>query len=123
MTGWQIAMWFASGNGWLEGAEPQERLSDPDAVVDAARSAGRSGARVGRALWMSIRKPPATLAEPNVVTLDAGALVHRVHDRNYGANAFNPCKGSPTRFAPVYDAAGDCVPSSLCVRHAGSGNT
>ena len=37
MTGWQIAMWFASGNGWLDGAEPQERLSDPDAVVDAAR--------------------------------------------------------------------------------------
>ena len=37
MTGWQIAMWFASGNGWLDGAEPQERLSDPDAVVEAAR--------------------------------------------------------------------------------------
>ncbi len=37
MTAWQIAMWFASGNGWLDGAEPQERLSDPDAVVDAAR--------------------------------------------------------------------------------------
>ena len=37
MTAWQIAMWFASGNGWLDGDEPQERLSDPDAVVDAAR--------------------------------------------------------------------------------------
>ena len=37
MTGWQIAMWFGSGNGWLDGAEPQERLPDPDAVVDAAR--------------------------------------------------------------------------------------
>ncbi|MDE0332435.1 MAG: hypothetical protein OXL41_11255 [Nitrospinae bacterium] len=37
MTGWQIAMWFASGNGWLEGDEPQESLSDPEAVVDAAR--------------------------------------------------------------------------------------
>ena len=36
MTGWQVAMWFASGNGWLDGAEPQERLSDPDAVVHAA---------------------------------------------------------------------------------------
>ena len=36
MTGWQIAMWFASGNGWLDGAGPQERLSDPDAVVRAA---------------------------------------------------------------------------------------
>jgi len=37
MTAWQIAMWFASGNGWLDGDEPQERLSDADAVVDAAR--------------------------------------------------------------------------------------
>lgn len=37
MTGWQTAMWFASGNGWLGGDEPQTRLSDPEAVVDAAR--------------------------------------------------------------------------------------
>ena len=37
MTGWQVAMWFASGNGWLQGAEPQKRLADPDAVAAAAR--------------------------------------------------------------------------------------
>ena len=37
MTAWQIAMWFASGNGWLDGDEPQECLSAPDAVVEAAR--------------------------------------------------------------------------------------
>lgn len=37
MTAWQIAMWFASGNGWLDGDEPQECLSEPDAVVEAAR--------------------------------------------------------------------------------------
>ena len=37
MTGWQIAMWFASANGWLDGAAPQDRLSDPDAVIEAAR--------------------------------------------------------------------------------------
>ena len=37
MTGWQVAMWFASGNGWLQGAEPQKRLADPDAVIAAAR--------------------------------------------------------------------------------------
>ena len=36
MTGWQIAMWFASSNGWLGGAAPQERLADPEAVVEAA---------------------------------------------------------------------------------------
>ena len=36
MTGWQMAMWFASGNGWLDGATPQDCLSDPNAVVNAA---------------------------------------------------------------------------------------
>lgn len=36
MTGWQIAMWFASSNGWLDGAAPQERLADAEAVVEAA---------------------------------------------------------------------------------------
>ena len=60
---------------------------------------------------MSIRKPPAALTELNLVALEAGALAHRVHDRNYGANEFNPCRGSPTRFAPIYDAVGECVPS------------
>ncbi len=37
MTGWQIALWFASANGWLDGAAPQDRLSEPDSVIDAAR--------------------------------------------------------------------------------------
>ncbi len=37
LTGWQTAMWFASGNGWLDGAAPQECLSDSDSVVLAAR--------------------------------------------------------------------------------------
>ena len=37
MTGWQIAMWFASANGWLDGAAPQDSLSEPEAVIGAAR--------------------------------------------------------------------------------------
>ena len=60
---------------------------------------------------MSVRRPPARLATPNIVTLPAGALMHRVHARNYGADRFNPCQGAPTRFAPVHDAEGNCVPS------------
>lgn len=36
MTGWQTALWFASGNGWLDGDEPQQRLDDGDLVVGAA---------------------------------------------------------------------------------------
>ncbi len=37
LTPWQIALWFASGNGWLDGATPQERLNAPDEVVVAAK--------------------------------------------------------------------------------------
>ena len=37
MTAWQKAFWFASGNGWLDGDEPQRRLDDAEHVVQAAR--------------------------------------------------------------------------------------
>ncbi len=37
MTAWQKAFWFASGNGWLDGDQPQRRLNDAEQVVDAAR--------------------------------------------------------------------------------------
>ena len=37
-TDWQIALWFASGNGWLaDGAEPQTQLANERDVVEAAR--------------------------------------------------------------------------------------
>jgi hypothetical protein len=37
LTPWQIAFWFASGNGWLDGKTPQECLGTPDLVIEAAR--------------------------------------------------------------------------------------
>ena len=37
MTSWQKAFWFASGNGWLDGDEPQRRLDDGKQIVEAAR--------------------------------------------------------------------------------------
>ena len=37
VTPWQIAMWFSSGNGWLDGAEPRERLDEPGEILEAAR--------------------------------------------------------------------------------------
>ena len=37
MTDWQIALWFASGDGWLGGDEPQKSLSEPNNVIEAAR--------------------------------------------------------------------------------------
>ena len=37
MTPWQIAFWFRSGNGWLDGRSPQEALDDEDGVLNAAK--------------------------------------------------------------------------------------
>lgn len=60
---------------------------------------------------MTIRKPGQALAKPNSVKLSKGTRIVRVHDRNYGATQFNPCVGNPTRFAPIHDTNGTCVPS------------
>ncbi len=34
---WQVAFWFTSSNGWLDGDTPANRLDGGDAVVEAAR--------------------------------------------------------------------------------------
>ena len=60
---------------------------------------------------MSIKAPPIPLGPPNYVTLSADARIHRVHLSTYGGNSFNPCQGGRTRFAPIADASGKCVPS------------
>ncbi|MYD76862.1 MAG: hypothetical protein F4244_09735 [Gammaproteobacteria bacterium] len=36
-TPWQVAFWFESGNGWLDGEEPQDCLDQVDDVVMAAK--------------------------------------------------------------------------------------
>ncbi len=36
MTSWQIAFWFWSGNGWLNGNSPADALGDRDRVLEAA---------------------------------------------------------------------------------------
>jgi hypothetical protein len=40
MSAWQIALWFASGTGWLGDRAPVECLNDADAVVAAAERQG-----------------------------------------------------------------------------------
>ena len=37
LTPWQIAFWFASGNGWLDSEVPQKGLETPELVIEAAR--------------------------------------------------------------------------------------
>ena len=60
---------------------------------------------------MSIPRPPAALPRPNITVLRAGTPVHRVHGRRRRPLEFNECRGNPTRFAPIRDADGRCVPS------------
>lgn len=60
---------------------------------------------------MYVRKPSASLTLPNTYALKTGTIIHRVHDSAYAGNQFNPCLGSPTRFAPIHDRDGNCVPS------------
>lgn len=36
ITPWQIAFWFRSGNGWLDGRPPEEALGDENGVLTAA---------------------------------------------------------------------------------------
>ena len=37
MTAWQKALWFASGNGWLDGDSPEQCLDNVSSVTAAAR--------------------------------------------------------------------------------------
>ena len=55
--------------------------------------------------------PPDALREPNTTVLRAGSTLDRVHLTEFGGAAFNPCRGRPTRFAPIFDGDGACVPS------------
>ncbi|MDE0693633.1 MAG: RES family NAD+ phosphorylase [Gammaproteobacteria bacterium] len=43
--------------------------------------------------------------------LAGGTVVHCVHTLGLAGNAFDPCRGGPSRFAPIQNAQGECVPS------------
>ncbi len=55
--------------------------------------------------------PPARIEPFGERVLDAGTPLWRVHSAGRTANVFNPCMGKPTRFAPLRDAAGTCIPT------------
>lgn len=61
-----------------------------------------------------IARPPSPfppIADAQIRKVPAGSVLHRIHGRAFGGTSFNPCKGKPSRFAPIHDAAGACVPS------------
>jgi len=55
--------------------------------------------------------PPANLEPPNLIDLAEGQLLHRIHAPQFPGNAFNPCQGGPTRFAPIHDIESKCIPT------------
>jgi hypothetical protein len=59
----------------------------------------------------AVPAPPADLPEPNRAVLPTGSMLHRVHLSDFAGASFNPCRGRPTRFAPIRRADGACVPS------------
>lgn len=60
---------------------------------------------------MALPRPPDRLSPPTVTTLPTGTDLHRLNSPTFAGNAFNPCRGAATRFAPIVDRRGACVPS------------
>lgn len=64
----------------------------------------------------SLPEPPAALTACGRELLPAGTALERLHAAELSGgtlagDAFNPCRGRPTRFAPLYNSAGDCIPT------------
>ncbi|MCR6727830.1 RES family NAD+ phosphorylase [Agrobacterium fabrum] len=49
-----------------------------------------------------IYAPPSPFPASNSHEIKAGTRVHRVHDKRFGSCTFNPGKGRPSRFAPLF---------------------
>jgi hypothetical protein len=58
-----------------------------------------------------IPPPPAVFPAINRVTVPAATELHRIHNCSFAGNAFNPCLGRPSRFAPLLRADGACIPT------------
>jgi hypothetical protein len=57
--------------------------------------------------------PPPPLPFPpfNTRALPAGTLLVRLHDPAFQGDEANPCRGGPTRFAPIFRPDGACIPT------------
>ena len=58
-----------------------------------------------------VPSPPNASRDPNICVLAGGTVVQRVHAHDFPGDAFNPCEGGPSRFAPIHDKRDEGVPS------------
>lgn len=57
-----------------------------------------------------ISSPPSPFPASNSHEIKAGARFHRVHDQRFASCSFNPGKGRPSRFAPLF-LGGNPIPT------------
>jgi hypothetical protein len=55
--------------------------------------------------------PPASFAAINRIELPSSTDLHRIHNSSFTGSSFNPCKGRPSRFAPLVRPDGTCIPT------------
>lgn len=60
---------------------------------------------------LRIPAPPSPFPPVTLSPIAAGATLHRTHAASLRPAQFNPCLGQATRFAPVHDTGGACVPT------------
>ena len=57
-------------------------------------------------------RPPDDACVAPWQSLPASSQLYRSHDENYAGNEFSPCKGIPSRFAPLRRETEECIPTS-----------
>lgn len=58
-----------------------------------------------------IPRPPTTFPAINRVKLPLATDLHRIHNSDFASTSFNPCRGRPSRFAPLFGSDGACIPT------------
>lgn len=64
-----------------------------------------------------VPEPPDPFPGFNTIDLEAGSPIVRLHDPDFGGAVPNPCKGDLTRFAPIRQADGTCIPTLYAGQH------
>ena len=58
-----------------------------------------------------IPAPDLPIGPVNTHFVKPGDELHRIHADIFREAEFNPCKGNATRFAPIFNKTGNCVPT------------